>query len=118
MGRMPRYSLKRILIGLTLFSIGFGMLAIGFRIVRPPSQESQLLRTFLIAFGGMFVGYGVATPVRYPPHQMMLAMAGMFAAEGWDSGSYFGLIVYVVLLIPTMAFNEMQRRRATPKEKE
>lgn len=70
----------------------------------------------MIAFGGMFVGYGVATPVKYPPHKMMLAMTGMFAAQGWDSGSYFGLIVYVVLLIPMIIFNEFMRRRTKSTE--
>ena len=114
---MPRYSLKQILIGLTLFSVGFGMLAGGFRgIVQPASEEMKWLRALLIAGGGAAVGYGVATPVKFPPHKMVLGMAGMFAAQSWDSGSYFGLLVYAGLAVVVGTFNEWQRRWTKPTE--
>ena len=89
---MPRFSTKDILRGITLASIGFGMLAVGFN-----RQPEGWAKDFLIAFGGMFVGYGFAFPFKHPPHQMILAMGGMFAANSWHLGSRFGLIVYVGL---------------------
>jgi len=84
--------------GLTLAAIGFGMLAIVFNRSAPPdSKELKLLDAFLVAFGGMFVGYGFAFPIKWPPHQMVMAMIGMFAAQAWQSGHSFGLIIYVGL---------------------
>src|SRR5262245_37244655 len=98
MAGMVRFSLKDILRGLTLASIGFGMLAVGFRMdVQSTPKVLSLTEAFLVAFGGMFVGYGLAFPVKYPPQQMALAMVGMFAATSWRDGSSLGLLFYVGL---------------------
>jgi|SRR4051812_8860670 hypothetical protein len=98
MGTMPRFSLKDILRGITLASIGVGMLAVVFNEQSlPTSKQFLLLQALLVGFGGMLVGYGLAFPFKYPPHQMMFAMTGMFAAQGWQSGSSVGLVVYVSL---------------------
>lgn len=83
---------------MTLASIGFGMLAIAFNSQIPPTSKGPMfVQASLVAFGGMLVGYGFAFPFKWPPHQMILAMTGMFAAESWQSGSSFGLIFYVGL---------------------
>jgi hypothetical protein len=96
---MPQFSLKDILRGFTLASIGLGMLAVALNgRILPTSKEFMLVQAFLVAFGGMLVGYGLAFPFKYPPHQMMLAMIGMFAATSWQSGSSVGLLVYVCLM--------------------
>jgi hypothetical protein len=95
---MPRFSLKDVLRGMTLASIGFGMLAVAFNAQIPPTSKGQMfVQAFLVAFGGMLVGYGFAFPFKWPPHQMMLGMIGMFAAEAWQSGSSLGLIFYVCM---------------------
>jgi hypothetical protein len=91
---MPRFSTKDALRGVTLASIGFGMLSAGFK-----SQPDWWAHAFLVAFGGMFVGYGFAFPFKYPPHQMILAMGGMFAAESWEPGGSIGLVVYIGLTV-------------------
>jgi hypothetical protein len=99
MERMLRFSLKDILRGTTLIAIGCGMLAIAnHRATVPGAKEVSLAQAFLVAFGGMLTGYGVAFPIKYPPYQMICAMLGMFAAQAWQSGSRFGLIVYIGLL--------------------
>ena len=96
---MPRFSLKDILRGITLASIGFGMLAVAFNgRILPTSRQHMFAQAFLVAFGGMFVGCGFAFPIKYPPHQMIFAMIGMFAAQAWESGSSFGLLVYISLM--------------------
>src|SRR5687767_3550445 len=96
---MLRYSLKDILRGITLASLGFGMPAIAWNsTIGAASRELMLVQTFLVAFGGMLVGYGLAFPFKWPPHQYVLAMMGMFAAQAWQSGSGVGLLVYVGLL--------------------
>ena len=95
MASMPRFSLKDILRGITLASIGFGILAVAFHHPFLPTSKGQMLaQAFLVGFGGMLVGYGFAFPFKYPPHQMILAMVGMFAAESWQTGSWVGLLVY------------------------
>jgi hypothetical protein len=97
---MPRFSLKDILRGITLAALGFGMLAAAFNgVILPTSNEPSLARAFLVAFGGIFIGYGLAFPLKYPPYQMILAMVGMFAAQAWESGSSVGLFVYIGLLV-------------------
>jgi hypothetical protein len=112
---MPRFSLKDILRGITLASIGFGMLAVAFTTEHPPtSKGSMWVQEFLVTFGGMLVGYGFAFPFKWPPHQYILAMMGMFAATSWQSGSSFGLIVYVglsALLCSTWAIANRRAKR-------
>src|SRR5689334_11948745 len=99
MERMLRFSLKDILRGTTLIAIGCGMLAIAnHRAGLAAVKEVSLGQAFLVAFGGMFIGYGVAFPIKYPPYQMICAMIGMFAAQAWESGRPFGLIVFIGLL--------------------
>ena len=96
---MLRYSLKDVLRGVTLAAIGLGMLVIAFtKLNQPSTNELKMLQAFLVAFGGAFVGYGFAFPIKWPPHQMVMGMIGMFAAQGWQSGSAVGLIFYVVLM--------------------
>jgi hypothetical protein len=113
MAGMPRFSLKDILRGITLASIGFGMLAVAFNgRILPTSKEHMLVQAFLVAFGGMLVGYGLAFPFKYPPHQMILAMIGMFAAQAWQSGSSFGLLVYISLMALLGCVRAIQNLRA------
>src|SRR4051812_21333842 len=51
---MPRFSLKDLLRGMTLASIGFGMLAVAFSCqISQTSKEAKLVQAFLVAFGGM-----------------------------------------------------------------
>jgi hypothetical protein len=96
---MVRFGLKDVLRGMTLAALGFGMLAIAFNgAAQPTSKEISLTNAFLVAVGGMLVGYGLAFPFKWPPHQMVLALTGMFAAQAWQSGSIVGLLVYVGLL--------------------
>lgn len=112
---MPRFSLKDILRGMTLASIGCAMLAIALRgYTWPTTQGWLLLRGFLIAFGGTFVGYGLAFPIKYPPHQMMFGMIGMFAATAWDSGSSVGLLVYLGAITIMGGARLIANRRAKP----
>lgn len=93
---MTRFSLKDVLRGITLAAIGFGMLAAASNgILLPVSDEPSLARAFLIAFGGMMLGYGFAFWIKWPPSQMICAMMGLFAAQAWDSESGVGLMVYV-----------------------
>jgi hypothetical protein len=95
---MPRFSLKDVLRGMTLASIGFGMLGVAFNgQILPTSKGAMFVEAFLVAFGGMLVGYGFAFPFKWPPHQMGLGGIGMFAAQSWQSGSSFGLIFYVCI---------------------
>jgi hypothetical protein len=94
---MLRFSLKDILRGLTLTSIGFGLLAAAFHGMVPASQQASLVQALLVALGGMLIGYGLAFPTKYPPYQMMAAFVGMFAAEAWQSGNAFGILVYLGL---------------------
>lgn len=112
---MPRFSVKDMLRGLTLAAVGFGMLAIVFNRSTPPeSKELKLLDAFLVGFGGMFVGYGFAFPFKWPPHQMAMAGIGMFAAQAWQSGHSFGLILYIglqaVLVIVYLVKNRADQR--------
>jgi hypothetical protein len=110
---MPRFSLKAMLLGITAASIGFGMLAVAFHGGVPPASERiSLGHAFLVAFGGSLVGYGLAFPLRWPPHQMVLAAIGMFAAQGWESGSSFGLIFYVCVLAFVSCARAIQNLRA------
>ena len=55
----------------------------------------MLVQALLVACGGALVGYGFAFPFKWPPHQMILGMIGMFAVQAWQSGSSFGLIFYI-----------------------
>jgi hypothetical protein len=97
---MPHFSLKALLRGMTWASLGFGMLALAFnRTVPPTTKESMLLQAFLVAFGGMLVGFGLSFPFRFPPHRYVLSMVGMFAAQSWQSGSAFGLLIYIGLTL-------------------
>lgn len=89
---MTRFSLKDILRGITLTAIGLAMLVAASKDV---SGETSLWRAFLIHIGGMFVGYGLAFSVKWPPYQYICAMIGMFAAQAWFSGSRVGLIFFV-----------------------
>src|SRR4051812_10230910 len=112
MTSMTQFSLKDIFRGLTLASVGFGMLAIAFHSARRPiSIETTLWQPFLVAFGGMLVGYGFAFLVKYPPHQMMLAAVGMFTAEAWQFGSNVGLLVYLGLtaLLAANQFRKLKK---------
>jgi hypothetical protein len=96
---MPRFSLKDILLGITAASIGFGMLAVAFHGGVPAASEKiSVGQAFLVAFGGALAGYGLAFPFKWPPHQMISAMVGMFAAQAWQTGSSFGLIFYVCVM--------------------
>jgi hypothetical protein len=72
----------------------------------------MLVQAFLVAFGGTFVGYGLAFPFKYPPHRMMLAGIGMFAAQAWQSGSSFGLLVYISLMALLGCVRAIQKVRA------
>ena len=92
---MPRFSIKDMLWGTTVAAIGFGMLAIAQRGTNHASFNASPGHIFLIVFGGMFVGWGFSFPFRYPPHRYVMTMIGMFAAEGWFSGSSVGLFVFV-----------------------
>jgi hypothetical protein len=114
---MFRFSLKDILRGLTLASIGLGMLAFAFREQTPPTaKEVKLLQTLLCAFGGMLVGYGLAFPFKWPPHQQMLAMTGMFAAMSWKSGRITGLVVYVGLTAALACVTAIRCYRTRPAD--
>ena len=118
---MPRFSVKDILRGMTLASIGFGMLAVAFNAQIPPTSKGPMwVQAFLVAFGGMLVGYGLAFPFKWPPHQMILAMVGMFAAEAWQSGSSVGLIFYVcmtALLGGVRALHNFRSKRRADQNK-
>lgn len=106
---MARFSLKDVLRGLTATSIGFAMLSIAFRKANPSaSEEISLGQAFLVAFGGTLVGYGLAFPFKWPPHQMTFAMIGMFAAQAWQSGSRFGLIVFVCIMALVDGFRALR----------
>jgi hypothetical protein len=110
---MPRFSLKDILRGTTLAALGLGMLAVAFEAnLRPTSKALKLQQDLLVAFGGMLVGYALAFPLKYPPHRMILAMIGMFAAQAWRSGSSLGLLVYLGLLASLGCLHLFQLRRA------
>jgi hypothetical protein len=98
-GSMARFSLKDVLRGITLAAIGFGMLAAASNgVVLPVSNEPSLARAFLIACGGMMLGYGFAFWIKWPPYQMICAMIGMFAAQAWDSGNSIGLLAYIAAM--------------------
>lgn len=84
MRRMTRFTLKDILRGITLTAIGLGMLGAA---SNGAGGEKSTLRIFLITFGGVFIGYGLAFSVKWPPHRMMCAIIGMFAAQAWHSHS-------------------------------
>jgi hypothetical protein len=109
---MLQYSLKDVFRGLTLAAVGLGMLVVAFtKLNQPSTNELRMLQAFLVAFGGAFVGYGFAFPIKWPPHQMVMGMIGMFAAQGWQSGSAFGLIVYVALMAIAGVVRFVARRR-------
>jgi hypothetical protein len=113
MAGMPRFSLKDILRGITLASIGFGMLAIAFRgDVQPAPGALPWWQVSLAAFGGMLVGYGLAFPFKYPPHQMIVAMLGMLAAMAWQSGNIFGFLAYAVMMAFITGGRMIQSRAA------
>lgn len=96
---MLRFSLKDILRGTTLIAIGCGMLAIASHgAVLASAEANSLPHAFLVAFGGLLIGYGVAFPLKWPPHQMISGLIGMIAAQAWQTGSRIGLIVFVGLL--------------------
>jgi len=96
---MLQYSLKDVFRGMTLAAVGLGMLVVAFtRLNQPSTNELKMLQAFLVAFGGAFVGYGFAFPIKWPPHRMMMGAIGMFAAQAWQSGSAVGLVFYVVLM--------------------
>lgn len=99
-GDMRRFSLRELLVGMTVIAIGCGMLATGFRIdLHQASKELLLNRAFLIAFGGTAVGFGLSFPIKWPPHRMMCAMLGMFAAQAWDNRSgLIGLVLYGIIV--------------------
>lgn len=123
---MLKFSLRDVFRGMTLASIGFGMLAVAFRGVAQPAPpalpEPAMLHEFLVAFGGTFIGYGFAFPVKFPPHQMIMAMLGMFAAQACESGSYFGPVVFVALLLLNGGLSLLGRGRtrepAEPRQSE
>jgi hypothetical protein len=104
---MPRFTIKDILRGITFASLGCGMLAIAFQhTFQPATKMSNLTQAFLVAFGGLFIGYGLAFPLKWPPYQMVMAMLGMFAAQGWQAGNIVGLIAFMgtmaLLLLPRL----------------
>ncbi len=110
---MPRFSLKAMLLGITAASIGFGMLAVAFHGGVPPASESiSVGHAFLVAFGGALAGCGLAIPFVWPPHLVVLAMVGMFAAQGWETGSGFGLIFYVCVMALVGGVRAIQNRGA------
>jgi hypothetical protein len=110
---MLRFGLKDMLRGMTLAAIGFGMLAVAFHRTTPAiPKEISLSNAFLVAFGGTLVGYGFAFPFKWPPHQMLLAMLGMFAAQAWQTGNSFGLLLYLGLLPLFCVHNWIRYRRA------
>jgi len=120
---MLKFSLKDVFRGMTLASIGFGMLAVAFHgVAQPAPPGPMLLHEFLVGFGGVFVGYGFAFPVKYPPHQMIMALLGMFAAQAWESGSFFGPVVFVALLLLngglSMLGRGLTQRPAKPRQPE
>jgi hypothetical protein len=119
MAGMVRFSLKSVFIGLTSTAIGMAMLALAFHetadtgvAVPQEVQEVRLVDAFLVAFGGAFVGFGLSFPVIFPPYRYWLAIMGMFAAQGWSSGSFMGLFLYAGLMAAFVVANEIQRRRA------
>lgn len=113
---MPRFTVKDMLRGLTLASVGFGMLALAFgQFAEPATKELKLLQAFLVGFGGMFIGYGFAFPVKWPPNRMVLAMTGVFAAQAWHTGTLFGLLLYLSLLPLMLLVN--WRMRITSEDK-
>jgi hypothetical protein len=67
--------------------------------IHPATERITFAHAFLVAWGGAFVGYGFAFPLKYPPHQMILGMVGMFAAQAWESGNSVGLLIYVGLTV-------------------
>lgn len=118
MSGMTRFTLKDILRGITLTAIGLGMLAAA---SKGNESETSLARAFLIAFGGMFIGYGFAFSIKWPPYQMICAMVGMFAAQAWYSGSSLGLIFFVVAIsitgIPTLVMWLMSKKGGKREDK-
>ena len=113
---MPRFAVKDMLRGMTLAALGFGMIAIVLNgTIQPPSRPT-FLQTFLVTFGGMFIGYGFAFPFKWPPHRMVLAMTGMFAAQAWLTGTSFGLVVYVGLTAVMAVYQYFRRVRTERRE--
>jgi len=112
---MLRFGLKDMLRGMTLATVGFGMLAIARNeTFQVEPKAVSLFDAFLVAFGGMLIGYGLAFPFKWPPHQMVLAMCGMFAAQAWQTGSSVGLLAYLCLLPLLGLFSWMQHLKPKP----
>lgn len=62
---MPRFSLKALLVGFSLFSIGAGMLAVAWRMDHfGPVQNS--IHLAMIVGGSLFAGVGFACPFGKP----------------------------------------------------
>jgi hypothetical protein len=115
MAGMVRFSLKSVFIGLTAAAIGMGMLALAFHETAGTgtavAREVRLMDAFLVAFGGAFVGFGLSFPVIFPPYRSVMAILGMFAAQGWSSGSFIGLYLYAGLMAAFVIAKEIQRWR-------
>jgi hypothetical protein len=113
---MPRFSIKAVLRGITAASIGFAMLAITFRGATPPaSQDNSIGHAFLVAFGGALAGYGLAFPFSWPPHQMIFAMIGMFAAQSWQTGNVVGLVFFVGIMVLFSSVRAIASRKTKPE---
>jgi hypothetical protein len=96
---MARFSMKDMLRGMTLVAVGLGMITIVLSSSSGSApHEHKLWQMVLVTFGGILVGYGLAFPFKWPPHQMMLAMIGMFAAQAClYTGGRVGLLTYLCL---------------------
>jgi hypothetical protein len=114
---MARFALKDLLRGITLVALGFGMLAVVLHgNPQPTSAGLRLWQQMLVGFGGMLIGYGIAFPISYPPHQMILAMTGVFAAQAWFAGTTVGLMVYLGLTATIAAAQYAGKKRLERKE--
>jgi hypothetical protein len=102
--------------GITVAAFGFGMIAIVLNGTLQPPSRPTTLQTFLVTLGGVFIGYGFAFPFKWPPHRMVLAMTGMFAAQAWLTGTSFGLFVYVGLTAIMAVYHYFRKARTGRSE--
>ena len=112
MAGMVRFSLRAALFGLTLAAVGLGMFAIGLsNSGKSPPGDAIFVNAFLVAFGGVLVGYGVSFPVKWPPHRMMFPLMGLFAAQACASSNWGELLVYAGMMAPIVGVSELARRK-------
>ena len=117
---MTKFSMKDMLRGMTMAAVGLGMISIVLSSTSGPAPyEHEPWQMVLVSFGGMLVGYGLAFPIKWPPHQRMLGMIGMFAAQAcFYAGGRIGLIMYIcmaaMILWPVFRTTMVGAERARP----